>query len=144
MRKLEDPRCRSWIRWTGNDLEFKVSNSRKQFIWQPINPIISAWFNLQRFVDLALNIYWYRWCPVVNSSCCRFWTRKKQLNSGVCVKRGPRWLSTSSHGPWGESSLYPSYLNKYLLCYYASKLIIGIWQYYGWARRYYFCIKAVS
>ena len=24
MRKLEDPDCRGWIRWTGNDLEFKV------------------------------------------------------------------------------------------------------------------------
>ena len=24
MRKLEDQRCRGWIRWTGNDLEFKV------------------------------------------------------------------------------------------------------------------------
>ncbi|KAL5252383.1 hypothetical protein ACHWQZ_G015225 [Mnemiopsis leidyi] len=29
MRKLEDPCCRGWIRWTGNDLEFKVLDQKE-------------------------------------------------------------------------------------------------------------------
>ena len=29
MRKLEDKQCRSWIRWTGNDLEFKVLDQKE-------------------------------------------------------------------------------------------------------------------
>ncbi|XP_063678771.1 uncharacterized protein LOC134814537 isoform X2 [Bolinopsis microptera] len=29
MRKLEDQRCRGWIRWTGNDLEFKVLDQKE-------------------------------------------------------------------------------------------------------------------